>query len=286
LKNNTPVIIFNFKKWAHLRQIYTAVNNYSPCIFYIVVDQSNSPNEDVNRAKIIDEINRFSFSIPVEIIEPDKHLGITKIIQFGLNQAFKMTEKVIVLEDDTVPSMLFFSYCDKMLNQFEGNSNVGCINGSNLGIKGGKKHYFKSRVSLPFWGWATWKNRWEKFPNNYDFWVTFRVKESNSGVSIDSLLPIFDRFVKKDKSWDVKWTMYLLANNLITIFPGENLISNVGFTKDATFTNISNSKFSNLAIEESTFEEVDFEKEIEMENEYLLKMKELIQELGRRESIV
>jgi hypothetical protein len=80
--------------------------------------------------------------------------------------------------------------------------------------------------------------------------------------------------------------MYLLANSLTTIFPGENLISNLGFTKDATFTNISNSKFFNLAAEESTFEEPDFEKEIEMENEYLLKMKELIQEIARREPSV
>jgi len=286
LKNNTPVVIFNFKKLAHLRQIYSAVNNYSPLTFYIVVDQSNSPNSDANRAKIIEEIKRFSFSIPVEIIQPDKHLGLRNIIQFGLNQVFKTEDKVIILEDDTVPSMLFFDYCEKMLDQFENETNVGCINGSNLGIKAGKQHYFKSRVSLPFWGWATWKNRWEKFPNNYQCWGHFRAKSNTQLLDFEEVLSIFDRFVEKDKSWDVKWTMYLLANSLTTIFPGENLISNLGFTKDATFTNISNSKFFNLAAEESTFEEPDFEKEIEMENEYLLKMKELIQEIARREPSV
>lgn len=279
---NIPVVLFLYKKLAFVEVILSEVCESNPSKVYIIMDCPEDSSVKLRQDEIKEIISNFNSAIPFQVVHPGTHLGIRTIIQFGLGKVFETEEKVIVLEDDTIPTSLFFQYCKKMLIQFENNSTIGCVNGSNLGIKAGKEHYYKSKVSLPFWGWATWKNRWQRFPRNYDFWMQFRAQESNCGIVEESTLAIFDRFVEKDKSWDVKWAMYLFANSLETVFPGENLISNVGYTKEATYTNVSNSKFSDLAAEESIFEEGDFEKEIKLENEYMLKMNELIQEMARR----
>ena len=281
---NTPVVIFLYKKLASVEIILNKLCKSAPSTVYIVMDGPEDLKTRERQNEIMEVISIFNFTVPFQIIRPKVHLGIRTIIQFGLNKVFETEERAIILEDDTLPSPLFFNFCEKMLNQFENESTVGCINGSNLGIEAGKQHYFMSKLSLPFWGWATWKNRWEQFPEKYDFWLKFRAQQSNHEIFEESTLAIFDRFVKKDKSWDVKWAMYLLASSLRTVFPGENLISNVGFTGEATFTNISNSSFSNLAAEESTFGEEDFKEEIRLEDKYLLKTKELIQEMARRDT--
>jgi hypothetical protein len=283
LKRNTPVVIFAFKKFVNLKMIFELVNDYNPPKVYIVIDQSKDVKTQQIQARIEKLIAFFQFSTSVDIIRPKSPQGIKQIFDFGLNRIFQEEEELIILEDDTIPSPLFFDYCDTMLKRFALDDSIGCINGCNLETSMQKDAYFLSAIGLPFWGWATWKNRWQKITRDYAFWETFRINEPvYKNEFLEEFSAIFDRFVKKDKSWDIRWTMFLLANKMKTVLPGANLVTNVGFTHEATFTNIPNSSFSNLNMIQDTKESLNYELELRMEEAYLSKIKLLINDVARR----
>ena len=49
-----------------------------------------------------------------------------------IKEVFKKHEKTIILEDDCVPEVGFFRYCDLMLKKFKRNKDIAHISGCNL----------------------------------------------------------------------------------------------------------------------------------------------------------
>ena len=280
--SKSSIAIFNYKKQANLAPIFTLVNNNLPPKIYLIIDQAENSAILNTQKKILKFIKSFSFNVPIEIIRPKSHLGINKIFDFGLGKVFEKEEQAIILEDDTIPSAQFFQFCNLMLQKFKNDTSIGCINGCNLESSMISSGYFFSELSLPFCGWATWKNRWPKKLNNYEFWTSYRNKNiQNKHRVINTVSDIYDRFVAKDKSWDVRWSMFLLASQMKTILPAGNLVKNEGFTNEATFTNIPDSNFSKL---ERMDNMVDFELEIENQEAYLDKINLLIKDMSLRKT--
>ena len=99
---------------------------------------------------------------------------------------------------------------------------------------------------------------------------------------LNQFAAIFDRSVLDDKAWDIRWTMFLLSTSMKAVLPGGNLVTNVGFTDEATFTNISDSKFSSLQVVEDWKDRKIAGTEIVKEEEYLLKIKQLMNDIAKR----
>ena len=73
-----------------------------------------------------------------------------------IKEVFKKHEKTIILEDDCVPEVGFFRYCDLMLKKFKRNKDIAHISGCNLyyGSKKKKindKDYFFLLNTLNSW---------------------------------------------------------------------------------------------------------------------------------------
>ncbi len=285
--SNSPITIFLYKKSRNLKAIIDEINKADQREIAVIIDfpENNCIRE---KQKLIVEIiaSNLHKEVKVSIHRPSSHQGIRNIFSYGLGKVFEIHDKAIILEDDTIPNQSFFSFCDEMLDRFETDESIGCISGCNLGVKSKKGSFFTSRINLPFWGWATWKDSWIEQQESYAFWHKYRanyptiIEDKNLGYFI----PIFDRFVQKDKSWDVKWSMHLLANHKKSVLPVCNLISNAGFVKDATFTHIENSDFASLESYHLKQEKITNPSEVELEKEYLAKIKLLFQDMSRRKS--
>jgi hypothetical protein len=182
---------------------------------------------------------------------------------------------LIILEDDTIPALSFFSFCEEMLKKYENHENIGCINGSNLGAIHILDNYFISGLSLPFWGWATWKSSWNLYkPDNY-YWKNEKSKIEGefSELNKNYFSNLFDLCsVDSNNTWDIQWNWALLANGKYTVISGVNLISNKGFVPHGLSTNYLNSKFNNLKRYEisnydlkeiaGVFESIEFENKL------------------------
>ena len=69
--------------------------------------------------------------------------------------AFSLADKVIILEDDVVPSQSFFPFCKEMLDRYENDERISMIAGFNVDEVTpdcNDSYFFTSVFSI--WGWA------------------------------------------------------------------------------------------------------------------------------------
>jgi hypothetical protein len=242
------VLVFTYRKHNALKEIFNAIIEYNPKKLYI---SQNFPqnNDDIPLTeKVREVINLFNFPCETEFIFREQHLHTTDIFHNTIEYVFSHEDEIIVLEDDTVPSPDFFNFCAQMLVDYKNNEMIGCINGCNLNATHIMNQYFLSGLSLPYWGWATWKSKWELHKKTIIPWEK-RAKVFLPYIS-QSNRAYFEHFFGDLKNvsptWDIQWNWVLLLNNQSTIIPGVNLITNKGFSQKGTYTTYSNSKFRKL----------------------------------------
>lgn len=248
-----PVVLFTYRKYEFLNEIFESILEYYPSKLYIIHDSAKDIKELKRVQKVKDIITEKKFPFKCEIIFQDKHMGTYNYFQKGLDYVFKKENELIILEDDTIPSSSFFKFCNLMLKQYKLDELIGCIIGCNLNAIDKQNTYFTSISCTPFWGWATWKEKWES--NNQ--------KECNWERIGDKVV---SRIAKRHKSfyknafnyytnnndlvpWDIRWNWSLILNEQKIIIPGVNLITNKGFISQGTFTNYKKSNFNSLILQ-------------------------------------
>jgi hypothetical protein len=157
---------------------------------------------------------------------------------------FSNEKKAIILEDDTLPSISFFRYCDELLEQYKDNKKIAQINGHNYlsKVKMNDSYYYSTYSEL--WGWATWSDRWTKhFNNDFSNWDAYKDTEEfkNKFLSKNEYEYFYTIFENASKdlinSWEFPWIFSLRKLGLMTISPHVNLVKNLGFGHDgATHT--------------------------------------------------
>jgi len=144
-----------------------------------------------------------------------------------------------------------------MLNQYELDLRIGIISGFNYFNEydfGGYSYGYVKSGGI--WGWATWKNRWEK----YDFYMD-KIRDSHIRklMLIDitphkaakrRILTWFKIKKKMDKGedihfWAYQWGFIRHINSWLTIVPKHSQISNIGIGDKSTHSKVSLKKVPN-----------------------------------------
>lgn len=84
--------------------------------------------------------------------------------------AFSLADKVIILEDDVVPSQSFFPFCKEMLDRYENDERISMIAGFNTDEVTPNipyDYFFTSFQSI--WGWASWRRVAKRWEGDYAF---------------------------------------------------------------------------------------------------------------------
>jgi hypothetical protein len=180
-------------------------------------------------------------------------LGCGKGVSTAINWFFKHEEKGIIIEDDIVPDLSFFTYCETLLDYYENDASIMHINGCNF--QSSKKHgdgsyYFSAFPHV--WGWATWRRAW----NLYDFNLSdlnyfYNLKKLNYYFDSKKIINTWHEILFKMNrkwmdTWDYQWNYAIWNNKGKVIVPNINLIKNIGFSENATHTKDITSKFSNM----------------------------------------
>ena len=159
-----------------------------------------------------------------------------------------------------MPSETFFRFCEEMLQLYRNDLRVGMVSGNNFqfGRRYGEDSYYFSKHTH-IWGWASWRNRWQ---NAYDVDMKTWPMILESGRLINLVLDkkeigywkrIFSRMHSgKADTWDFQWTFANWVQGRVSILPSVNLITNIGFMREATHSKL-NSKLANMPIEELIF---------------------------------
>jgi len=118
--------------------------------------------------------------------------------------------------------------------------------------------YYFSRYTH-IWGWATWRRAWQRYDHRMTAWPELR----DGGWLMDVLgereatehwARIFEEtFSERNTSWAYRWMFSAWSHSGLTVLPGINLVSNIGFGEQATHTQRHDASKANLGLEEMVF---------------------------------
>lgn len=251
----TPVVFIIFNRPELAARVLSEIAKARPPQLLVI---SDGPRRNVcgeadrvaqSRA-LIENINW-----PCKILKnySNHNMGCRARVSSGLTWVFQQVSEAIVLEDDCLPDITFFRFCQELLEKYRHDQRVGMISGDNFQFNftiNDDSYYFSNLNHI--WGWATWADRWQ---NDYDVdlkqWP--RVRDENrvrdwfsTQQEREAFAFNLDRtYTLKIDTWDYQWNFGSRLNGRLSIMPNVNLVSNIGFGMEATHTKEHN-EFSNL----------------------------------------
>lgn len=234
----TPVVLIIFNRPHLTKQVFDIIRKIKPPQFFIISDGARSKKEKTvvdETRKVFDQID---WKCKVYKKYSDVNLGCRKSVSSGLDWIFSKVKQAIILEDDCLPDISFFQYCERLLDKYKDIPEVMMISGDNFFESKSDYSYDFCRHSL-IWGWATWKRAWIHYEEAEK--EGLRMLKKNRQTYIKLMSPIRLKAIEQTlegtiDTWDYIWQMALLMNKGLSIYPSTNLVRNVGFGKDATHT--------------------------------------------------
>lgn len=249
----TPVCLMIFNRPDTTQQVFNTIRQVKPEKLLVIADgpRPNVNGEFQKCAATRAIINQVDWECEVLTHYSDINLGCRHQVSSGLNWVFNTVEEAIILEDDCLPDITFFRFCEELLERYRHDPRIMAISGNNFqfGQNQQEASYYFSRYNH-IWGWATWRRAWKFYDLDMKLWPTIKEKQSLQDILENPEIVaycsrIFQAAYEGFNTWDYAWTFACWINNGLTILPHVNLVSNIGFREDATHTK-RESRFANL----------------------------------------
>jgi len=244
MKAPVALILFNRPKFT--RKVFQRIAESKPDKLFLIADgPREGNNDDIEKcAKTRKVVENVPWECDVYRNYSDKNMGCGVRPATGISWVFEHVDRAIILEDDCLPDLSFFRFCDELLEKYKDDNRVMQINGNNfqLGNKRTDHSYYFSKYPLT-WGWATWRRAWEYYDYQIKLWQEFQDTDFPLGITRNEDAAIYWRhhfknaFQSNEVSfWDYQWTFTFWIQNGLSISPKNTLVSNIGFGENATHT--------------------------------------------------
>lgn len=252
---STPILLITFNRPDVTKVILDRIMEINPPKLYFFNDAPRDGNEnDAIKCKEVRELaNGLNFTGELLTRFEKKNLGCKMGESTAMSWFFENEEMGIVLEDDTLPNLDFFYYCQEMLVKYRYDIRVFSISGCNLvnewksDIQDYHFSYFGS-----FWAWAGWQRSWKHYDVKMPLWKDPKIRQM-----VLNYIPTaeykelrateFDSLVSgKNDTWDYQFWFAHYINHALSIVPSKNMVRNIGINRaDAVHMN-EESPFSDL----------------------------------------
>ena len=243
MHKKVPVVLFAFNRPKQLKQTLDCLRNNNIDLLYIFID---GPRGDPDK-RGIGEVGAIVKEIKwtkVVIKKRKINLGLSRSIQEGIDEVFKRHTSAIIVEDDVCVSPDFYNYMKTCLNTYKNNKNVAGVTGLRYPFD---RKYLDNTSSDVFlaprfssWGWATWKDRWDK--------IVFNPKKllldlETKGVSFikggEDLEPSYWAIKQGTLTgcWDIYFYINMILNDQYFVWPKYNMVENIDIGGGSHFSN-------------------------------------------------
>ncbi len=264
MQHKISVLFIVFNRPDKTRKVFEAIRFAQPSKLYIAADapRYNRPEDQENCSltRVITE--RVDWPCDVKRLYQNTNQGCSLGPRAAFDWFFSQEEEGIILEDDCVPHPDFFSFAAAMLDRYRNDQRIISINGSNLGyqLRTGDSYTYSRFMNM--WGWATWANRatavdykleeWRRIRHPL-LWVYRHLKQDLFDTDINWYRywkDKFDRTINSEEItwWDWQWVFHQVKNRQLSVVPAHNLITNIGFTPDATHTTVADNPAAHLPV--------------------------------------
>lgn len=259
---DTPVILFVYNRIEHTKQTIDALGAVHNSTLIDLIIYSDGPKNDQTDIQKVEHVrsylNHISKSHPfksIRLIDRAKNLGLSQSVLSGVTSVISQSQQAIVLEDDIVVSPTFYDIMNRLLEAYKNDLDVSSISGYMYPVQLPQScddFFLLKRASS--WGWATWRDRWEKVDwdvKDYDQFIESRDLQRNFNEGGEDLTPMLIKWKKGlNDSWAVRWCYHHFKTSTYGIFPKTSIVSNIGH--DGSGTHSKNSNRYNQVLNSST----------------------------------
>jgi len=248
---NTPISYLFYNRPHCVKITFPTLQKLKPRKLYLVADGPKSP-KDKPLCEESREIVESLVNWDCEIIKlySENNLGLAHRTVSALDDIFKYEEELIFVEDDNFADPSFFDFCQILLNKYKNENKVYHIGGCNyfetaVDKKNSHDYIFSARMFG--WGFATWKRAWSQMDLSMKNWAnedkdSFLNKWCLTRNQRKIMKQVFDQHCMNPDpwAWSYAWIYACWSNDGLSITPSRNLISNIGFSRTATNTKMTN----------------------------------------------
>ncbi|MEM6690631.1 MAG: hypothetical protein AAF664_14445 [Planctomycetota bacterium] len=233
------VAVLAYRRPEHLERTLESLGKarqFDSCVLRIVIDgpKDASVQEDVTRCLAIAKKFKDAYTgraRQIEISTRRENQGLSASVKSTTSSLCKAYGHAVILEDDLLVAAGFLEYVQEALAKYAADENVFQISGHSHDSFGGLASFVRLTTS---WGWAIWADRWDNFctfesQHSQELDALNQTKNFNFGNAYP-----YDLLVKLQSrgmidSWAIGIHQYAHAKGLVSIFPPESLIANIGF---------------------------------------------------------
>lgn len=235
---DTPILLITFNRPDTTKKVFDAIKKAGPNKLYVFNDgpRYGIQSDIIARNEIKKIIGQVDWQCEVSLNFAETNHGCGPGVSSAISWAFNNENRLIILEDDCLPVMPFFTYCNTLLEKYKDDNRICMISGNNYSENKNATDdsYFFSKYGH-IWGWATWKRVWDKYSYEMKDWPAFR--EANQLANVFTtrreqkyFLKYFNTIYKKDEkgTWDFQWFYCRVKEYGLSIVPSRNLVTNIG----------------------------------------------------------
>lgn len=250
---NTPILFLVFARPDTTQKVFEKIRKIQPAKLYIAADapRKENPDEIMRSEEVRCIIDLIDWPCEVHTLFRDENLGCKIAVSSAITWFFEQEEYGVVLEDDCLPDLSFFPFCEELLIKYKDDDRIGHIGGNNFFhgiVKDDLSYDFCSFSHI--WGWASWRRVWQNYDVNFSYWQEALKDKSKMDSLFNNLGEriYFSSFISDTlkgnrgiNTWDVQYLFMLRVQNQLSIYPKVNLVTNIGLNDpNATHTTKKN----------------------------------------------
>ena len=242
---NSPVLFLIFKREDVTRRVFERICEAKPPRLYIAADgpRPNHPDEMAKCEATRKVVDRVDWPCEIHRLYHNTNLGCGRGVSEAITWFFEHEEQGIIIEDDILPHIDFFRYCDEMLERYKDNERVQLISGYNYFFEdfpSDVSYYMSSYMHI--WGWASWRRVWQTYQFDLNKYPKSRmqkmIRKRLCAKSARYFLWIYSKMQQMEiDTWDYQLSFNQYYYDRYSICPFINMVENIGMgSKDATHT--------------------------------------------------
>ena len=239
-----PITLFVYNRPQHTLRVLQKLkanrlaDQSTLYIFSDGLPASGSASDLENIEKVREIARSEQWCGKVNLVFRESNLGLAASIVQGVTRIVNEYGKIIVLEDDLLPSPGFLEYTNQALDYYQHIDRVMHISA-----------YMYPHLRIPFsgirqqtaliqfmacWGWGTWKRAWDNYnPSADDLLAKLHDTRTMERFNLDGTTKFMSTQLEwnvsgKLNSWAIKWYASIVLRDGLCLYPKTSLVQNIG----------------------------------------------------------
>ncbi|MDR0939316.1 MAG: hemolysin activation protein [Mediterranea sp.] len=232
---DVPVLILFFNRPEPLARVFEQVRKARPSKLFLYQDGPRSERDMPAIEACRQVVKDIDWECDVRRLYRERNYGCDPSNYLSQKWAFSIVDRCVVFEDDSIPSISFFTFCKEMLDRYEHDTRVSMIAGFNteeITPDVPDDYFFASTFSI--WGWASWRRVVDQWDERYTFLdddANMRQLEAliRERKLRSDFIPMCRAHRASGKAfYETIFHASMLLNSGLAIVPTRNMVNNLG----------------------------------------------------------